>query len=425
MRLHFAHRSYHYKTTTSITFTLFAVLTFALGCKSVIERQDVRPRVLRDVPAQRLAYRLEADVNSPVDPHLDDSTDKLASIQEDFNTRRKDELLALIRTVRSPDGQRVLALYGTDDESSAVFRIDMYSSDGKFLRNMIPPDLSCVFPETVSWSPDGNFITFIAHRRTMPSPTPTPPGVSLPQADASPSPLASVAPAFAPVATFNTEQIYICNRDGYDLRPLTSREGLIYFYFSWAPDSHGVVALACKEDEWNMRERQFKMPAGRPRLIGLDGTERLLDDGMTEALPVWCPDASKVATAFDSDVAIYDAGGAKPTQARVPLGEQLIAASRAYEQRAGTKKEESNQKSPSASPGSSKQPAASQPTPAQPSPSQPSVPASFNPIVRLEWTTPEKLHFQTAFVRLMPSETINTFQRWHMLNLSAQAVILK
>jgi hypothetical protein len=122
-------------------------------------------------------------------------------------------------------------------------------------------------------------------------------------------------------------------------------------------------------------------------------------------------------------VAIYDAGGATPTQARVPLGEQLIAASIAYEQRAGTKKEEVSQKNSS---GSSKQTPASQPTPApQSSAGQPNLPASFNPIVRLEWTTPEKLHFQTAFVRLMPSETINTFQRWHLLNLSAQAVILK
>jgi hypothetical protein len=380
---------------------------------------------LRDVPAQRLAYRLEPDVNAPLDPRLDDSTDKLASIQDDFTTRRKDELLALIRTVTSPDRQRVLALYGTDDESNAVFRIDMYSSDGKFIRNMIPPELSCVFPEMVSWSPDGNFITFIAKRRVLPTPTPTPPNATLPEPDASPTPLPSVAPAFTPVATFNTEQIYISNRDGYDLRPLTSRDGLIYFSFSWAPDSHALVGLACKEEEWNARERQYKLPAGRPRLIALDGSERLLDDALTEALPVWCPDASKVATAFDSDLAIYDAGGATPTHARVPLGEQLIAASVAYEQRVRTKKEESGQKNSPASQSSEKQPAATQPTPAQPASSQPAVPASFNPIVRLEWTTPEKLYFQTAFVRLMPSETINTFQRWHLLNLSAQAVILK
>jgi hypothetical protein len=220
-----------------------------------------------------------------------------------------------------------------------------------------------------------------------------------------------VAPLFPPVASFTTEQIYICNRDGYDLKPLTAREGLIYFYFVWAPDGHAMAALACKEDEWNAREREFKLPAGRPRLIALDGTERLLDDGLTEALPVWCPDGSKVATAFDTDVAIYDAGGKTPTQGRLLLGEQLIAASVIYDQRTSTKKATTNaQASPSPAPAAS--------------PTQ-SVPASFNPIVRLDWRAPETLYFQTAYVRLRPNETINTFQRWHVLNLSAQAAILK
>jgi hypothetical protein len=118
-------------------------------------------------------------------------------------------LLALIRTVKSPDGLRVLALYGTDDESAALFRIDMYSSDGKFLRNMIPPDLSCVFPDTVTWSPDGNFITFIAHRRVMPTPTPTPPQASVPEPDASPLPLPSIVPAFAPVRLLHRTNLHL------------------------------------------------------------------------------------------------------------------------------------------------------------------------------------------------------------------------
>jgi hypothetical protein len=214
---------------------------------------------------------------------------------------------------------------------------------------------------------------------------------------------------FPAVASFNTEQIYICNRDGYDLKPFTSRDGLIYFYFVWAPDSHAMAALACKEDEWNTREQQQKLPAGRPRLIGLDGTERLLDDGLTEALPVWSPDASKVATAFDSDVAIYDSGGKTPTQGRLPLGDQLIQASVVYEEKTATKKTSENANA----------------TPSPAASASPPVPASFNPIVRLEWRSPETLYFQTAYVRLMRTETINTFQRWHMLSLSAQAAILK
>lgn len=385
--------------TTSSKVTILFTLIFAVGCKTVIERQDVRPRVLRDVPARNLAYRLTPDVSPPATN--DDSSEKFEPVTNDFSTRRKDD--ALVRTIVSPDGRRVLALYGTADEPGPTFRIDIYNSDGQFLRNLIPPDLSCVFPETVTWSPDGNFINFIAHRRVAPSPTPTPPN----EPEDVPAPIASpsVAPAFPPVASFQTEQIYICNRDGYDLKPLTSREGLIYFYFVWAPDGHAVAALACKEEEWNARERQFKLPAGRPRLIAPDGTERLLDDALTEALPVWSPDASKVATAFDSDVAIYDAGGKTPTQARLPLGEQLIAASVVYEERTATKKVNANS-------------ATTHTTAA-------GVPPSFNPIVRLDWRAPETLYFQTAFVRLMPSETINTFQRWHLLNLSAQAAILK
>src|SRR5215216_1277280 len=384
--------------TASSAITILLTLFFVTGCKTVIDRQDVRPKVLRDVPARNLAYRLSPDVIAPSD--AEDPADKVAAVANDFSTKRKDD--ALVRTVVSPDGRRVLALYGTGDEPGSTFRIDLYNSEGQFLRNLIPPDISCVFPETVTWSPGGNYINFIARKRVAPSPTPTPPNEPEPDPAASPVPSPSVAPIFAPVASFNTEQIYICNRDGYDLKPLTSREGLIFFYFVWAPDGHAMAALACKEEEWNARERQYKLPAGRPRLIAPDGTERLLDDALTDALPVWSPDASKVATAFDSDVAIYDAGGKTPTQARLPLGEQLIAASVAYEERTTTKKANS---------------------PSTPVPG--GVPPSFNPIVRLDWRAPETLYVQTAFVRVMPNETINTFQRWHMLTISAQAAILK
>ena len=385
-------------------FTFLFVLVFVAGCKNVIDRQNVTPRVLRDVPARNLAYRLAADVTPP-STDIED-LDKFAAVANDFSTKRKDEIL--LRTVVSPDGRRVLALYGTADEPGSTFRIDIYNSDGQFIKNVIPPELACVFPETVTWSPDGSFINFIAHRRVMPSPTPTPPNQPAPE-DLPPSaqPSTPVLPAFPPVASFSTEQIYIANRDGYDLKPLTSREGLIYFYFAWAPDGHALAALACKEDEWNARERQFKLPAGRPRLIAPDGSERLLDDALTDALPVWSPDASKLATAFDTDVAIYDAGGKTPTQARLPLGDQLLTASAAYDQKTTVKKTNSNANS------------------TQTASSASSVPASFNPIVRLDWRRPETLYFQTAYVRLMPNETINTFQRWHVLNISAQAAVLK
>src|SRR3954453_12720935 len=95
--------------------TTSVILSGCSSCNNIVERRDVRPLVMRDVPAQRLAFRLEADTGLPADVKVDDTNtnDKLPEIQNDFNTRRKDE--ALLRTVKSPDGQRALALYGTAD----------------------------------------------------------------------------------------------------------------------------------------------------------------------------------------------------------------------------------------------------------------------------------------------------------------------
>ncbi|HKG96547.1 MAG TPA: hypothetical protein VKA97_01960, partial [Pyrinomonadaceae bacterium] len=108
--------------------TILCTLTFASGCKSVIDRQDVRPRILRDVPARNLAYRLAPDV-SPPSQNFDDPLEKFEAVTNDFATKRKDE--ALVRTVVSPDARRVLALYGTADEPGSAFRIDLYNSDGQ------------------------------------------------------------------------------------------------------------------------------------------------------------------------------------------------------------------------------------------------------------------------------------------------------
>src|ERR1044071_10020589 len=149
-------RKSHRATIPTALTILFSLIT-AIGCKTVIERQDVRPRVLRDVPARNLAYRLTPDTSPPSTETED--FDKFPAIANIFAAKRKDE--ALIRTVTSPDGRRVLALYGAADDPGSTFRIDLYNSDGEFLRNLIPPDLACVFPETVTWSPDGSFINFI------------------------------------------------------------------------------------------------------------------------------------------------------------------------------------------------------------------------------------------------------------------------
>ena len=389
---------------------LISVIALALigvlvtSCRRESDPQGLRPRQLRDVPASKLAFKFSADVDPP--PGLSGEEIKsLPVIQSDFDNRRKDE--ALLRTVASPDGQRALALYSVaEDSSTTTFRIDLYSSDGNFIRNVTPPNLAVVFQDSVVWTSDGNYIAFVGRRSAQPEASPTPSDIQteplLPSA--SPTQVPTIAPAFAPLAVYNTEQIYVCNRDGYGLRPLTTRDGLIYFGLSWAPDSHALVALACKESEWNQRENEFKTPAGRPRVISMTGEERLLDDQLAEAPPVWSPDSSKVATAFEVSIGIYDAASKTPTQSRIALREQLLTASASFDERSAGKKKEQGDNSNAA-------PVLG-------------LPVSFNPVVRLEWPAPEKLYAETAYVTLR-SELIKTFARWHLLTLSPQAAVLK
>ncbi|HEX8336122.1 MAG TPA: hypothetical protein VF621_05290, partial [Pyrinomonadaceae bacterium] len=188
---------------------------------------------------------------------------------------------------------------------------------------------------------------------------------------------------------------------------LTAREGLIYFKLAWSPDGQSVAALACKEDEWEAQRREGFPHAGRPRLLTLGGQERLLDDRTTSVEPAWSPDGSKLATAFEYDVAVYDAGGGQPTGAGLSLREPLRAASTEYDARVFKKGE----------PG----PAA--PPPPQEPPSE-AVLISMNPFVRLEWVEPETVYAQTAFVHIYQNEPVVKYQRWHVLRVSPQAAVL-
>ena len=404
-----------------------ACLIFLLGGCALEPGGDARhalPKSLRDVPADKLAYRFTPDVE-PLPEFETAADEKHKAVQVDFETRRAEE--ALLRTVISPDGQRVLAVYATRETPEGAFRLDLYSTDGRFLRNILPLDLVGAFPQSVAWSPDGQMIAFIGKRY------PTNQPIEAPQQPApleSPTPLepsATVAPLIPSVPTFSTEQIYVCDRDGFALRPLTTREGLIYFHLAWAPDGHAIAALACKEFELDARMAEGRPTAGRPRLLTLDGQERLLDDRLTDVLPIWSPDASKVATAFDTEVMIYDAASSNPTQASIPLREALLEASARYDaERLGAPQSEhaSSQPSPNGNTQTAKQNVAHPASSPSPEQSPAETPLSFNPIIRLEWPQPDKLYLQTGFVRIYANETVTSYLRWHLIDIRSQIMIL-
>lgn len=380
-----------------ICLSLMALLMLSLSCRAQQEKRTALPKFLRDVPSQRLAYRFEPDASAPSGSEIQEQTIHPA-VGGDFDTRRKDE--ALLRTIVSPDKQRVLAVYETADKQPGEFRIDLYNAEGNFLRNLTPPELSGAFSSSVKWSPDGQFIAFLGIQDTTPPPIPD---LQDPLLKAPPGelPTPAVTPALQPVEVFNTEQIYVCNRDGFDLKAITKRPGLIYFYLAWSPSDHTLVALACREDEWNSRSPEL-LPVGRPRLVYLTGFERLLDDRLTEALPVWSPDSAKVATAFEYELAIYDTSTDGPTSARIPLREPILAASVSYD----------------------REHIASKVTTAGSPAANGYDPLSFNPVVRLFWLQPERVYIQTGFVRIYSNEPVSKHLRWHAINLSPQAAEL-
>src|SRR5437588_2829063 len=194
----------------SVSLLLLTFLFLVTGCRQSAKKQNARPNTLGDVAAERLAYTFSPDTDAPPDAQSKEET-RLKPIQDDFDTRRKDD--RLLRTVISPDGQRALALYDTGETQEGEFRIDMYAADGRFLRNLTPPELSGAFASTARWSPDGKAIAFIGRKSLTQA---TPPEM-IPEVRALPSPTVTptptVAPIFAPVPVFDTEQIYICDRD--------------------------------------------------------------------------------------------------------------------------------------------------------------------------------------------------------------------
>ncbi len=425
--------------------TLLAILLLLQGCQNnIFQTPEERPPGFKETPAVRLSFKYEADVPAPSTDDTPGAEDRHPGVQADFDVNRTQELLD--RTIISPDKHRVVAVYHRLTDVSSEYRLDMYSSDGELLRKVTSDTMAVHFPDTIVWSPDSTTLAFVAMIRVLqpeialtPAGTPIPsPGqpanaetaandiATEPATELSPTPAATTTPA-APtgILTFRTEQIYICGADGSGVKPLTLNEGLIYFYYAWSPDSTMLVALSATAREWRYLEviaeskGEVLVPQGRPRVIEKNGRERRLDDNLTSVRPVWSPDSSKVSAAFDNQIRIYDAMGTNPTQAAIPLRNQLLISSQSYDRQQQRTLQAANATSDAN--GS----VVPESTPDQPLSTLPDekLLVSYNPIVELVWMSDDLLYFQTAYLRRMKNdaESVRSFSRWHRLILSVQA----
>ena len=440
------------KVSPSIVVLVLAGLILS-GCPRPVEQPTAQVITsLKDVPAVRLNYRYEADVPAPGDSRRPAGDERNVATQADFDQNRPQELLD--KTIPSPDGKRILAVYHIPVDTQSEFRLDMYSVEGVLLRKVTPDSMAVHFPDTIVWSPDSSTVAFVAMTRGVlaAATTPTPSGpestkkpatpaiadsnantsangeLADPEANANadlPPAVATPAPP-ANVLTFRTEQIYICNADGDAIKPLTQSEGLIYFYYVWSPDSSMLAALAATGREWqylefqaNEKKEQY-VPVGRPRVIEKNGRERRLDDGLAAVQPVWSPDSAKIACAFGDQVRVYDSRGDAPTQAAIPLRNSLLISAKAYDDLlAANTDANANTNSNANKPNANASPAPSLPPNALPDPNKL---VSFNPIIVLNWPTEEQLYFQTAFVKRMrnDADSVTSFARWHRLFLTPQ-----
>jgi Tol biopolymer transport system component len=428
-----------------IIFTLAVCLPSFSACeKNVFQSPTVTPTSFKDVSALRLNFRFEADVPQPTIVAPPQNIElKNDAIQADFDQNRSPETLE--KTLPSPDKNRFLAVYRKPEDAQNQYRLDMYSADGKLIKKITPNGLAVQFPDSIVWSPDNNNVAFVGMIRigqsAVATPTPTPDAPIPPTAEelagnanvdansnanidanSNANVNANVIPPTAAeqpkaILTLRTEQIYFCSRDGGDLKILTQNEGKIYYYFVWSPDSTMLLALASTNSDWQIGDYEAKRkgeiftPSGRPRIVEKSGRERLLDDNATKVQPVWSPDSSKVAAAFDKDVRIYDAIGNAPTQAAIPLKNPLLISSKSYD----------DLKKIEASGGNVNTNTQVEETKTLP---DENMLVSFNPIIELKWTEDKLLYLQTAYVREFEKSTDNvrSYARWHRLLLSPQAV---
>jgi hypothetical protein len=415
-------------------------LALSFGCqKNVFQPEPAAPPAMKSVPAVRLNYRYEADVPAPAIDANARAADRNSLVQSDFdNNRGVDEMLE--RTLLSPDNKHILAVYRNIADVIDEYRLDMYSPDGKLQKKITADAMAVHFPDTIVWSPDSTSLAFVAMMRAqsavaplalspLPHTQPSTSDNSNAVAAESKVETATAASTLVPtpaaptgILTFRTEQIYICGADGSNLKPVTENEGLIYFYYAWSPDSSMLAALATTAREWKYADvmaaskGEAIFPLGRLRIIEKNGRERRLDDNLTGVHPVWSPDSAKVAEAFETQVRIYDAGGTNPTQAAIPLRNQLLISSQAYD------REQQRQALQGAN--SDTGPISNIATPDQPLSTLPDekLLVSYNPIVELLWPDDNTIYLKTAYVKRMKNEADNvtSFARWHRLTLSIQ-----
>ena len=417
----------------------FILLWTSCGPKSEPELAEV-PASLGQVPAVRLNYRYEADVPPPTETAKPNIEERNSAIQSDFDQNRLQEILD--KTFPSPNGQRIAALYHRLGDHPSEFRLDMYDSAGSLLNKMTADMMAVNFPDTIRWSPDSASLAFVASIRKgqiAPETNATPADLSTPSvtdtnANVDPEANAGDSNSTLPVSTpaaptgiliFRTEQIYLSNPDGSTVKPITQTDGLIYFYYTWAPDSSALAALASTQREWQFLQFRAEtngeifVPLGRPRLVERNGRERRLDDGLTAVHPVWSPDSTKVAGAYDNQVRIYDANVSSPTQAAIPLKNQLLISAQAYDRQQQHKLEANADANQQTAESNTNQQVSTLPD-------EKSL-VSFNPIVVLSWPDDSILYFQTAFIKRMKKEidSVTSFQRWHRLILTPQAATNK
>lgn len=447
----------------SLSIFLIIFLFGVSACqKTATDTPTVSPSSLGGVPALRLNFRFENDVPAPVSNNQNaPAEEKNNAVQADFDQNRPEETLE--RTISSPDKKRLLAVYQKLGDGQSTYRLDMYSADGKLVQKITPNGLAVHYPDTIVWSPDSNNAAFVGMIRLgQPAATPLPDAPTPPILEdsnvnaevnaanvdtnsANVDANTNTAPTVEQpkqVLTFRTEQIYICNADGGDLKPLTQNEGFIYFYFVWSPDSSALISLATTWKEWQYMQYQADqrgevfVPVGRPRLVEKTGRIRLLDDNLTAVRPVWSPDSAKIALAYDKEVRIYDAISDAPTQAAIPLRNQLLISSKNYDEEMKRKENSTANANTNANANSnsnvkanananSNTNVAALPQDVNTLPDESTV-ISFLPIVQLEWSEEKILYLQTGFVRDFKDSTQNTRSnmRWHRLLLSPQAVKL-